>query len=142
MVVRELLIEVSAELEQAGADIPPNFPRPEDLRDRAGGLPPPQLELEEPVTHRRVSLGEKQVVFRLGVDVGNSPAVPEDLDALLQTRNGDRLLGGLPRSFLCAKLIPDGSLEKKRSGEKSHHLYPGTSGHRSTPGLWPYGLRS
>ena len=80
----QLLIEVPAELEEAGSDVPLELPRAQDLGHRARRLPAPQLELEEPVTGGVPALGEEQIMFGLGVDVRDPPAVHEDLDRLVE----------------------------------------------------------
>jgi hypothetical protein len=76
-------------LTQAGvglrADVPVELPPAEDLGHGAGRLPPPDLELEQPVARRRVTLREEQVGLVLGVDVIDAPPVGHDLDRCPQT---------------------------------------------------------
>ena len=62
----------------------------EDLGHRAGGLPPPHLELEQPILGRGVALREEQVGFVLRVDVVDAPAIADDLDRLRQARHLQR----------------------------------------------------
>ena len=60
--------------------------RPEDLGDGTGRLPPPHLELEQPIPRRGVALREEQVGLVLRVDVVDAPAIAHDLDRLRQAR--------------------------------------------------------
>ena len=70
----------------------------QDLRQRAGCLPAPELELEEPVAGGRVPLGEEQVRFVLGVDVVDAPAVAADFHRLSHAGHRQRLRGRLLRA--------------------------------------------
>ena len=92
VVVAHLGREVAPEAEQAGAGVALELPRAEDLGDGAGGPPPPDLELEQPVAGRRVALGEEQVMLVLRVDVGDPPAVGHDLDRRNEAGRIERLL--------------------------------------------------
>ena len=76
--------QVAAEHVQARADVALQLPPPENLGHRAGGLPPPHLELEQPIARRRVALREEQVGFALRVDVVDAPPVAQDLDRLAE----------------------------------------------------------
>ena len=60
----ELVVQVAAELVQPRAAIARQLAAAEDLRDRAGRLPPPDLELEQPIPRGGVALGEEQVGLR------------------------------------------------------------------------------
>ena len=86
VVVIELGVEIAAEHVQARADVALELARPEDLGDGAGRLPPPQLELEQPILRGGVALREKQVRLVLRVDVVDAPPVAHDLDRLRQPR--------------------------------------------------------
>ena len=80
----QLGVEVAAEHVQPGAAVAGQLAAADDLGHRARGLPPPQLELEEAVPGRGVSLREEQVRFVPGVDVVDAPAVTPDLHRLGQ----------------------------------------------------------
>ena len=96
MIPAQLLRHVAPELQQAGPDVTRQGPWPLDLRQRSRGLAPPQLELKEPVAGDVIPLGEEEVVFVPCIDVGNTPAVAEDLDGLIQAGVGHLL--GAPRA--------------------------------------------
>ena len=66
----------------------------ENLGHRAGGLPPPHLELEQPILRGGVALREEQVGLVLRVDVVDAPAVAEDLDRLRQPGNLRAVVAG------------------------------------------------
>jgi hypothetical protein len=76
----QLRLEVAAEHVQARADVALQFLRTEHLRDRAGRLPAPQLELEQAIAGGGVPLGEEQIRFVLRVDVIDAPAIADDAD--------------------------------------------------------------
>ena len=84
VVVVHLGGHVAAEPVQPGPDVALELAGPENLRHRARRLPPPHLELEQPVAGRRVALGEEEVRLVLGVDVVDAPAVGDDLHRRLQ----------------------------------------------------------
>jgi hypothetical protein len=50
---------------------------------------PPDLHLVEAVLRGYEALREEQVVFRLGVDVRDAPAVAADFDGFFQTGEGE-----------------------------------------------------
>jgi hypothetical protein len=82
MIAIQILIEVAAEHVQARAAIAPQLAAAEHFSDGAGGLPPPDLELEQAIARRGVALREEQVGFVLRVDVVDAPAVAEDFHRL------------------------------------------------------------
>ena len=84
--------EVAPEAEQAGAGVALQLAGSENLGNRSGRPPAPDLELEEPVAGGRIALGEEQVMLVLGVDVGDPPAVGHDLDRSDQAGRIERLL--------------------------------------------------
>ena len=92
MVAVELVIELTAKLMEARAAIALDFAPAQDLRHRSGRLPPPDLELEQPVLRGRIALREKQVGFVLRVDVIEAPPIADDLDRL---REPDDLYRGV-----------------------------------------------
>ena len=65
---------------QARPEIALQFLAPEYLRDRAGRLPAPQLELEQAVACGGVALGEEQIALVGCVDVIDAVLVANDLD--------------------------------------------------------------
>ena len=105
VVVAHLGRHVAPEPEQPRADVALQFARTEDLRHRAGRLPPPQLELEQPVARRRVALREEEVVLVLRVDVGDAPPVGHDLDRRLQAGSPERLGRGVLRRRRSAETV-------------------------------------
>ncbi len=90
MIVVQLRVHVAAELQQARPDVARPGAGPLQLRQRPGRLLTPDLQLKEPVACRVVPLGQEQVVFAPGVDVGDPPPIAQDLHRLLQP--GDRQL--------------------------------------------------
>jgi hypothetical protein len=55
---------------------------PQNLGQRAGRLPAPQLDLEQPVARRQEPLRKKQVRLIPRIDVMRTPPVAQDLDPL------------------------------------------------------------
>ena len=80
MVVIELLLQILAEEMQSSADVPVQFAPSQYLCHGTRRLPPPQLELKEPVAGYIVALRKKQVMLMLRVDVRHTPAVDQNLD--------------------------------------------------------------
>ncbi len=78
----ELLVQIAAIHKQAVADVALEFSRPQNFGHRASGLPPPQFELEQTVVRDVVTLGEEEVSFILGVNMGDAPAIFQDFDRL------------------------------------------------------------
>ena len=76
--------QVATEPVQPRPDVALELAGTENLRDGARRLPPPHLELEQPVAGRRVALGEEEVRLVLGVDVVDAPAVGDDLHRRLE----------------------------------------------------------
>ena len=72
-----LRLHVAAITQQAGIDIALQGGRAQDLGQAALSRPLPQLHLEQTVLSRHESLGKKQIVLVLGVDVGHAPAVAQ-----------------------------------------------------------------
>ena len=97
VVVAHLGREVAPKAEQARAGVALDLSRAENLGDRPGGAPPPDLELEEPVARRGVALREEQVVLVLRVDVGDAPPVGDDFHRCDQTRRVERFRPGILR---------------------------------------------
>src|SRR5262245_39105537 len=93
MITIEFGIEIAAEHVEARADVTAKLAPPEHFGHRAGCLPPPDLELEESILRRGVSLREEQVGLVLRVDVIDAPAVADDLDRLRQSRRLKRRRG-------------------------------------------------
>ena len=93
VVVIHLLGQVAAVSEEAEPDVTLDLVRPKELGNRARGLSTPHLELKEPVTSRRVSLGKEEIVLGLGIDMVDAPSVADDLDRLLEAI-GSKGLGG------------------------------------------------
>ena len=86
VIVIQFGVEIAAEHVQPRADVAIDLTRPENLGDRSRRLPPPHLELEQPISGRGIALREEQVVLGLGVDVVDAPAVAHDFDRLRNTR--------------------------------------------------------
>ena len=76
----QLALQIAAEHVQARADVACELLASEDLRHGAGRLPPPQLELKEPIAGGGVALREEEVALVRRVDVIDAPAVAQDLD--------------------------------------------------------------
>ena len=95
VVVIEFGVEVAPECVQSRADIALQLTTPQHLGDGAGRLPPPHLELKEPIACRGVALCEEQIVFRLRVNVIDAPSVADDLDRLREPLNPQRCRGRL-----------------------------------------------
>ena len=124
--------QVAAEPVQPRPDVALELARPENLRHRAGRLPPPHLELEQPVAGRRVALGEEEVRLVLGVDVVDAPAVGDDLHRRLQAGKLQAL--GLGRD---AGVV---TRDAQGQAEQGGHPDAGTEGHgREAPP--PFGRR-
>ena len=97
MVMCELGVEIAPEHVQPRPAVPLQFAPAQDLGDGAGRLPPPHLELEQPVLRGRVALREEQVLLGRRVDVVDAPAVAPDLDRLRQPGHQERRsLGAQP----------------------------------------------
>ena len=90
----QLRLEIAAEHVQPRADVALQLLAAEDLRDRAGRLAAPQLELEQPIARGGVALREEQIALALRVDVIDAPAVAQDLDRLTQPVDTQRGAGG------------------------------------------------
>ena len=91
MVVIHLLRHITPKLKQPSAFVPLDCPRSKNLRDGTCGLRTPDLKLEEPVSGSAVTLREEKVVFRLCIDVRDSPSVLDDLYVLFQPGNNESL---------------------------------------------------
>ena len=74
VVVAQLGRHVAPEAEEPRADVPLELARTEDLGHRAGRAAPPDLELEQAVAGRRVTLREEQVELVLRRRCGRCPS--------------------------------------------------------------------
>jgi hypothetical protein len=77
---------------QPRAHVPPHLPGAEDLGDGAVGLSAPDLQLEEAIPGGVEPLGKEEILFGIGVDVGDAPAIGDDLHRPLQSRKPEGLL--------------------------------------------------
>src|SRR5579871_2031895 len=138
----ELLRDIAPIAEQAIADIALELAPPEDLRDGAGGLPSPDLELEQSIRSDVVALREEQVVLAVRIDVGDAEPVSQDLDRLLESAEGQPLcaLGcrGRGRARAGLRRARGGPLHagtQPRERERRADRYSPPGGHGSAPGL-------
>ena len=86
VVPAHLFSHVLSEHVESDSDVPLEFRRPENGRDRSRRLPPPHLELEQAVLGGAVALNEEQVFLAVGVDV-------------VEPQRSVRTSAGAPRPF-------------------------------------------
>ena len=97
VIVFPFLLEVSAEAEEAGADVALQFLGPKDFSGRSCGLAPPGFKLEEPVFCGAVSLCEEQVVLVFCIDMVDAPFIAEHFYRGFQARELECMV------FLCGE---------------------------------------
>ena len=73
--------------------------RADDLGQAPAVVAPPQLHLPQTVLRLHVALREEQVVGVLGVDVGDAPAIADDVDRVAKPRNHELAVDLAQRRF-------------------------------------------
>ncbi len=119
----ELGLQVAAEHVQARADVALQRLGSEDLGDGAGGLPAPDLELEQAVARRRVALREEQIRLVLRVDVIDAPTVAQHFDRGREPADPQGVGGGCRRRRRAASrlLVPAGAGRRHAEHDGQHH---------------------
>ena len=121
VVPAHLLPHVLPEHVESDSDVPLEFRRPENGRDRSRRLPPPHLELEQAVLGGAVALDEEQVFLAVGVDVVEPPAVGEDFGRGAQAVH---LAGFVLGRSGGGEEAADGQQQGNAKGTKTHGRTP------------------
>jgi hypothetical protein len=87
----ELCLEVSAKQVKPRPNVPLDLLRPKNFGDCARRLPPPDLELEQPIPGRVVALSEEEIVFGIRIDVIDAPSVSKHLHGAFEAAHAQRL---------------------------------------------------
>ena len=78
-------LHVAAIAQQAGVNITCQERRSQDFRQSALAGALPEFHLKQPILGRHEALGKKKIMLVLGINMGNAPAVAQDLDRMLKS---------------------------------------------------------